>query len=152
MEFLSRTLLHLSTIYLLFSSARAIDIKYCGQEENYRVKVDGVKISPEPVVTGNPTTFNLSASTGQYIGGGKVFILISYFSVPVFFENLDLCDKVSCPVSVGDFVLSHTQTLPTITPPGYYTLLARMSDEQGEVLSCISFHFHVYHQNSSSYV
>ncbi|XP_065877223.1 uncharacterized protein [Euphorbia lathyris] len=142
--------LHLMVIFLLFSSAGATQIKYCDKTGNYPVQVEGVKIWPERVVTGNPTTFNLSASTDEYIGGGKVLIIVSYFSVPVHIEIHDLCEKVACPVPGGDFVLSHTQILPKITPPGHYTLLARMSDEEGQELTCISFHFNIYVKNLPS--
>lgn len=32
---------------------------------NYAVKVDQVEIFPDPVVTGEPATFNISAVTGK---------------------------------------------------------------------------------------
>ena len=35
-------------------------------EANYVVKVDGVDISPNPVVRGKPATFTISASTGNF--------------------------------------------------------------------------------------
>lgn len=54
---------------------------------------------------------------GKAISGGKVVISVSYVGVPVHSETIDLCKEVSCPVANGNFLISHTQTLPSITPP-----------------------------------
>ena len=48
-------------------------------------------------------------------------IEVYYFGIRVHTETRDLCEELSCPVSEGDFVLSHTQTLPGITPPVSFT-------------------------------
>lgn len=53
----------------------------------------------------------------EAISGGKVMIYVSYFGVHVHSETIDLCKETSCPISAGDFVLSHKQTLPSFTPP-----------------------------------
>lgn len=55
--------------------------------------------------------------TGQTISSGKVVIQVYYFGVRVHAETQNFCEKLSCPVSAGNFLLSHTQTLPGITPP-----------------------------------
>lgn len=61
---------------------------------------------------------------GQALSGGKLTIDVSYFGVPVHSETHDLCEETSCPISAGNFVLSHTQTLPSFTPPvSHNTLL-----------------------------
>ncbi|THG23590.1 hypothetical protein TEA_005015 [Camellia sinensis var. sinensis] len=143
-------------------SIQATDIKYCSEftspafrfcsreigagfnkKTNYVVKVDDVEISPYPVSTGEPTTFTIKASTGQALTGGKMALDVSYFGVKVHSESHSICEKTSCPISVGKFVLSHTQTLPGITPPGSYTLKMKMEDEKKHQLTCISFNFNI---------
>ncbi|XP_058004543.1 uncharacterized protein LOC110658932 isoform X2 [Hevea brasiliensis] len=114
---LKQTLLLLFAIHLLLPSIQATIVKYCDNKGNYDVKIHGVEISPDPVVPGNPATFNISASTAKSISGGKVDIYVSYFSVLVHKETHDLCEEISCPVKVGNFLLSHTQTLSGFTPP-----------------------------------
>lgn len=42
---------------------------------------------------------------------------VSYFGLRIHSETHDLCAETSCPISMGDFVLSHTQSLPGFTPP-----------------------------------
>lgn len=59
---------------------------------------------------------------GKALYGGDVVIGVSYVGVPVHSETIDLCKEVSCPVANGNFVISHSQTLPAITPPVSSTL------------------------------
>ncbi|KAL5763647.1 hypothetical protein ACOSQ2_016241 [Xanthoceras sorbifolium] len=138
---LNLPLLFFFSIFLLFSSIEARDIKYCDNKGNYPVKVQEVEISPDPIVSGKPAAFSISGSTVQAISGGKVVIDVSYFGVHVHKETHDLCEETSCPISVGNFVLSHKQTLPAITPPGSYTLKMTMVDKNKQKLTCISFKF-----------
>lgn len=55
--------------------------------------------------------------TGEAISGGKLVIDVSYFGWHIHSESHDLCSETSCPVSTGDFVVSHSQVLPGFTPP-----------------------------------
>ena len=55
--------------------------------------------------------------SGQALSGGKVVIDVSYFGWHVHSETHDLCGETACPISVGDFVLAHSQVLPGFTPP-----------------------------------
>ncbi|PKI73339.1 hypothetical protein CRG98_006277 [Punica granatum] len=80
---------------------------------------------------------------GRALSGGKVVIHVIYFGIQVHTETHDICDEVSCPISMGDFVLSHTETLPVFTPPGTYTLRITMVDANKEQLTCISFNFKI---------
>lgn len=56
-------------------------------------------------------------NAGQPITGGKLVIDVSYFWFHVHSEDRDLCADTSCPINVGDFLVSHSQELPGITPP-----------------------------------
>ncbi|OMO77016.1 hypothetical protein COLO4_25392 [Corchorus olitorius] len=143
-------LLALSLLFLPFLQATT-SFNYCDKKANYAVKVNGVNISPNPVVRGKPATFNISASTGEAISGGKAVIDVSYFGIHIHQETHDLCEETSCPISVGEFVLSHNQALPAITPPGSYMLKMTLSSSDKE-LTCISFSFKVSLSASESLV
>ncbi|KAF7805766.1 uncharacterized protein G2W53_037927 [Senna tora] len=110
-------LLCLSALLLSSFHAQAVSVKYCDRKQDYVVKVAGVDILPYPVVRGKPATFKISAATGEAISGGKLIIDVSYFGLHVHSETRGLCEEVSCPVAAGNFVISHTQTLPSFTPP-----------------------------------
>lgn len=61
-----------------------------------------------------------SMHAGEAISGGKLVIEVSFFGVHIHTETHDLCAETSCPISVGDFMLSHSQALPGYTPPVSY--------------------------------
>ncbi|XP_074294981.1 uncharacterized protein LOC141622859 [Silene latifolia] len=130
-------------VCLVVPSILAKPIKYCDKKGNYAVKVKGVEMIPDPVVSGAEAQFKISASTGKSISGGKVTIRVNYLGVPIHSEDIDLCKETSCPVAAGDFALKHIQTLPGITPPGSYGLQMLVKDEAGKVLTCIRFSFKI---------
>ncbi|CAL9045818.1 phosphatidylglycerol/phosphatidylinositol transfer protein [Musa acuminata AAA Group] len=133
----------LPLLFLLVACAVATDVHYCKKGADYPVKVSGVDMSPNPIARGKPATFNISATTGDQISKGKLVIDVNYFFFHVHHDVYDLCEETSCPVYVGDFVLSHQQTLPSYTPPGSYTLTMRMTGEDGQQLTCITFGFSI---------
>ncbi|KAJ8534074.1 hypothetical protein K7X08_007398 [Anisodus acutangulus] len=100
------------------------------KEDNYAVKVSGVDITPYPV------------KGDENISGGKLVIDVKYLFLHVHQESHDICKDTSCPVS-GDFVISHSQALPGMTPPSSYTLTMRMVDGSNQELSCITFGFSI---------
>uniref|UniRef100_A0A0E0KJX7 MD-2-related lipid-recognition domain-containing protein n=1 Tax=Oryza punctata TaxID=4537 RepID=A0A0E0KJX7_ORYPU len=128
--------------FLFLASAAATDVEYCRQGRDYPVKVSEVEIVPDPVVSGQPATFKISASTDKSITKGKLVIDVKYFFFHVHSESHDLCDETTCPVT-GEFVLAHEQTLPSITPPGSYTLTMKLLDDRNKELTCISFGFSI---------
>ncbi|MED6185468.1 hypothetical protein PIB30_057301, partial [Stylosanthes scabra] len=87
------------------------------KKADYDVEVKGVEIIPNPVARGQPATFSIAATTGQELSGGKITIDVSYFGWHVHSETHDLCGETTCPISVGDFVIAHSQVLPGFTPP-----------------------------------
>ncbi|WOL07919.1 phosphatidylglycerol/phosphatidylinositol transfer protein [Canna indica] len=130
-------------LLLLSPPASAVNVEYCKKGADYPVKVSGIEITPYPIVRGEPATFNISANTGDELSEGKLIIDVKYFWFHVYQETHDLCKETSCPVLVGDFVLSHQQTLPSYTPPGSYTLTMTLMGAQGEQLTCIAFDFSI---------
>ncbi|XP_052199436.1 uncharacterized protein LOC127806279 [Diospyros lotus] len=133
----------LLSVCLLPTQAQAGKVQYCDKETKYAVNVSGVEISPYPISRGRRTTFSISASTDEVIFGGKVQIDVLYFGINVYSKIHDLCGKTSCPVAAGDFVISHSQSLPFFTPPGSYTLQMKMEDESKHQLTCITFDFSI---------
>ncbi|PKA45790.1 hypothetical protein AXF42_Ash018341 [Apostasia shenzhenica] len=135
--------LFVSSFLLSPLAAYEASVEYCDKKADYAVKVRGVDIDPYPIARGKPATFNISANTGKSISQGKLVIDVTYFIFHVYQETHDLCTKTSCPVSSGDFLLSHKQTLPGYTPPGSYTLQMKLLGEDNEVLTCVTFGFSI---------
>ncbi|XP_060177104.1 uncharacterized protein LOC132607238 [Lycium barbarum] len=135
-------LFSMCVIVLPLASAKSTDFDYCNKKGNYAVKVSGVDITPYPVKGGKETTFSIAATTDESISGGKLVIDVKYLFLHVHQESHDICKETYCPVS-GDFVISHSQALPGVTPPGSYTLTMRMVDGSNYELSCITFGFSI---------
>ncbi|KAL9238666.1 hypothetical protein vseg_013059 [Gypsophila vaccaria] len=126
------------------SSILATSVRYCDKKGNkYAVKVKGVEMNPDPVVSGEQAEFKISAKSGKSISGGQVTISVYYLGIFVHSEDIDLCQETSCPIAPGDFVLSHVQTLPGITPPGPYSLKMKIKGNDNELLTCIRFNFKI---------
>lgn len=102
-----------------------------------------MEINPYPIKRDVNTTFTISASTETPISGGTLGIDVSYYFLGVYSETSDICTKTSCPVTTGDFAISHTQALPSVTPPGSYTLTMKLKDSNKKELTCISFDFSI---------
>ncbi|KAF3329838.1 Phosphatidylglycerol/phosphatidylinositol transfer protein [Carex littledalei] len=138
------TKLVILSLVLLASSllASAVSVEYCNKRANYAVTVSSVDIIPNPVVRGEPATFNISASTDGSVTGGKLVIDVNYFFFHVHQETHDLCEETSCPAT-GNFAIAHQQTLPSYTPPGSYTITMTMQDSEGKQLTCITFGFSI---------
>ncbi|KAI3791608.1 hypothetical protein L2E82_05463 [Cichorium intybus] len=133
----------LCSVFLVAPFADAIDVKYCNKKNNYDIKVSGVEINPYPITRGTDTTFTITASTDTPIPGGNLEIDVSYYFFGVYSETSDLCEKTSCPVDAGEFAISHSQALPSVTPPGSYTLTMKIKDGSNKELTCITFDFSV---------
>ncbi|TVU41441.1 hypothetical protein EJB05_14958 [Eragrostis curvula] len=130
---------------LIPAASAATAVEYCKKGKNYPVKVSGVEIDPDPVTPGKAATFKVKASTDKPIKGGKLVIDVKYWviwAIPVHSETHDICEETSCPAT-GDFVIAHSQTLPSFTPPGSYTIDMTVKGENDEELSCISFGFSI---------
>ncbi|CAL9184082.1 phosphatidylglycerol/phosphatidylinositol transfer protein-like [Musa acuminata AAA Group] len=132
-----------ATCLLLACPVHTNQIEYCDKKASYQVTVKGVEINPNPIARGQPATFKISAITGGDINKGKLVIDVKYFGMHIHQETLDLCKETSCPVSTGDFRLSHQQTLPSFTPPGSYTLIMKILGEEDKQLTCFNFDFSI---------
>ncbi|GLJ31246.1 hypothetical protein SUGI_0626540 [Cryptomeria japonica] len=116
---------------------------YCGTEDRYEVKVDNVRITPNPIVSGKSATFNISATSEDVIPAGKLSIEVYLFGICVYTEIHDLCSKTTCPIKKGDFILTNSQSLPWFTPPGNYKLRMKMMDADDKILTCIYIEFSI---------
>ncbi|CAA7403940.1 unnamed protein product [Spirodela intermedia] len=127
----------------LLPTVVATSVHYCDKEADYPVTIKRVEITPNPVVRGKPAKFSISATAGEAIANGEVMIEVKYFGIHVHQETHRFCEETRCPVSQGDFLVSHDEVLPAFTPPGSYTLTMQMFGEGGAQLTCVSFDFKI---------
>ncbi|KAI7734088.1 hypothetical protein M8C21_007032 [Ambrosia artemisiifolia] len=130
-------------LLMIAPSIHATDFKYCNKWKEYPVMVSGVEIIPNPIIKGKESSFIISAFTDKPLSGGEVVIGVAYFGWSVYSETGDLCANISCPVPAGDFTISYSQLLPSIAPPGSYTLTLKVKDGNKNELTCIKFDFSI---------
>uniref|UniRef100_A0A0C9RPN7 TSA: Wollemia nobilis Ref_Wollemi_Transcript_28759_990 transcribed RNA sequence n=1 Tax=Wollemia nobilis TaxID=56998 RepID=A0A0C9RPN7_9CONI len=139
---------------IISATVNAADVStstsYCGSEESYPVKVKSVDIDPNPVVSGKPATFKISATSQNAISGGKLTIEVIFYGIRVHTESHDLCAKTTCPIDEGNFILTNSQSLPVFTPPGSYRLRMKMTDTDNKLLTCIYINFSIVRGNTIS--
>ncbi|XP_058744961.1 uncharacterized protein LOC131617716 [Vicia villosa] len=146
---LSSTLLLLSSLH---AEAESQNLKYCQKNVDYAVKVSSVEILPDPVVRGEPFTFKIQAYTDDLIRKGNLIYEISYAGIegqPAVFYH-DLSEETSLPVRPGHFLLTHTELLPPVTPPGTYNVKLTFDNKDGGVFTCITFPFTIGAKSSVS--
>lgn len=66
------------------------------KKANYDVKVEGVDMVPDPVVSGKPATFKISASTGNFIFIPWLFCLCESMYIFLFDLNIVVSVLSSC--------------------------------------------------------
>eukprot|EP01018_Ginkgo_biloba_P010841 Gb_36544 [translate_table: standard] len=131
------------TCSLVSISHAATKVSYCESEDSYPVLVQSVDINPDPVVSGKPATFSISATAKDAIPAGKLKIEVYYYGMRVHTESHNICTKTSCPINKGSFVLTNSQSLPGFTPPGAYKLKMKMLDVEDNQLTCININFSI---------
>ncbi|AES99893.1 putative immunoglobulin E-set [Medicago truncatula] len=146
----------LSSILLLLSfshaQAESHSLKYCEKGANYAVQISNVEILPNPVVRGEPFTFKIKAYTGEPILSGDLIYEISFAGIegqPAIFHHA-LSEETPLPVAPGHFLLTHTELLPPVTPPGTYNVKLTFKDQNDKQLTCVVFPFTIGAKSSVS--
>jgi hypothetical protein len=81
----------------------------------------------------------------QVVTGGELRLTVLWHGWRVFSEALDLCSATSCPMQQGAVTIANQHKLPSIAPPGAYSIkLEATSDgEGGRQLMCLDMFFDV---------
>ncbi|KAL3698559.1 hypothetical protein R1sor_012635 [Riccia sorocarpa] len=138
-------LLFVSTVFVVGVNGRSIsplnsDFRPCSSWRKYPITIKDVLIDPDPVVSGDPVTFTVPATSNHELQGGTVIISVSLYGFKVHSERDDLCSKTQCPIK-GDFELSSSQELPPLTPPGRYKVKFQVLDPDGIEQACATVGF-----------
>ena len=91
----------------------------------------------------------------QAIPGGQLQLSVMWRGWRVHTETMDLCASTACPIAAGPLTIANTQRLPSIAPPGQYSIRLEASGGGGAAgsnpsLMCIQMHFDIQHQDRRS--
>ncbi|XP_024536129.1 uncharacterized protein LOC9630451 [Selaginella moellendorffii] len=106
-----------------------------------------VKVVVDPAITGEDVEFQVTGSSSARLASGKLAITVYFHGIFVRREIYDLCQKTSCPVEAGNFVLKSAQNLPSVTPSGAYRLKLEMLDPKNKLLACAMVNFDIVRPN-----
>mmetsp|Transcript_9185 Transcript_9185/g.24089 ORF Transcript_9185/g.24089 Transcript_9185/m.24089 type:complete len:171 (-) Transcript_9185:105-617(-) len=113
----------------------------CGQGAT-ELSLRNVTMSPFPVQVGKDFTLTLdTVNDNAVITGGAFKTEVYLVGVPVYSETDDLCSKHECPLAMGNVTLGITTFLPNTTPPGWYSLTIRGTDQDGLPTLCADIKF-----------
>jgi hypothetical protein len=65
----------------------------------------------------------------QAIGSGQLRLSVSWHGWPVYRETLDLCTSTACPIQRGHVTIANQHQLPSIAPPGAYSIRLEASGD-----------------------
>jgi ML domain len=118
----------------------------CGEADDL-LKLNSLRISPDPPVRGQPLTIAFEGDLAQPIEGSEVVtIQVKYGIIKIVDMTTSLCDELAkvedipqCPFAPGPWAFNHTETLPADIPPGRYTLtIEAYSKKFRKGIFCIS--------------
>lgn len=133
---------HVLSIFILASAlASAQTWDDCGTDTT-DLKVTNVVLTPDPIIKGNNFTINIYTS-GVAVSGGTISFDVYFSGIKVFSDNMDICKETTCPLPAGTSKITHSQTLPAVTPSGNYAIKATGKDLSGKSLLCTEIKFSV---------
>lgn len=116
----------------------------CGQG-NTEASLNKVTVTPEPVKAGQDFTLVFDADIAVSTVQSATFKTQVYLmGVPVYSQTDNLCDLNPCPMSKGRSTVKFTTLLPSMAPPGWYSLHIEGVDQDGAAAMCADIAFTIY--------
>jgi len=116
---------------------------YCGSPDSYSLKIDSVTLSPNPPKAGQKLTITASGTVGETIvDGAYVNLVVKYGLITLISQTANLCDQLGnvdlkCPLEKGKMVLTKEVDLPSQIPPGKYSVMADVYNDDDKQVTCL---------------
>ncbi|KAJ5547980.1 Phosphatidylglycerol/phosphatidylinositol transfer protein [Penicillium frequentans] len=117
---------------------------YCGNPDSYTLKIDSVTLSPNPPKRiGQKLTITASGTVGdEVVKGAYVNLVVKYGLITLISQTADLCEQLGnvdlqCPLKEGKMVLTKEVELPKQIPPGKYSVMADVYNEDDTQVTCL---------------
>ncbi|KAJ5651236.1 MD-2-related lipid-recognition [Penicillium longicatenatum] len=114
---------------------------YCGAPDTYTLKIDSVTLSPNPPQ--GKLTITANGTVGEdIVKGAYVNLVVKYGLITLISQTADLCDQLGnvdlqCPLKKGNMVLTKEVTLPSQIPPGKYSVMADVYNNDAKQVTCL---------------
>ncbi|CAO3621954.1 unnamed protein product [Cunninghamella echinulata] len=128
----------------------ASDFTICSSTPaNDLLTVSSADYNPKPPVPGQLIKVDVGGELKATIAdGATIKVAVNAGILTVWQKTYDLCDEAAklgqnCPIAPGPQQFSVTDTVPSILPPGTYTLKAIATTVTGQSITCITQQFTV---------
>ncbi|KAI9304737.1 ML domain-containing protein [Cunninghamella echinulata] len=114
---------------------------------NDLMAVNFADYNPKPPVPGQLIKVDVAGDLKTtLVAGAKIKVSVNAGILTVWQKTYDLCVEAAkigqiCPIAPGPQQFSITETVPSILPPGTYTLKAVATTSTGQAITCITQKF-----------
>jgi len=119
-------------------------LKFCSNPVKDLIKIDSVDLIPNPPLPGQTLSISASGVVKKRIEEGSYIVLfVKYGYIKLINQELDLCENVhevglECPIKPGRLLLQKEVELPKAIPPGKYTVVANVFNQDDEQVTCLT--------------
>lgn len=107
------------------------------------LKVDTVDVTPESPRHGDAMHVAIKGISSAEVPDGDLRVSVSYHGFHVYSSHSPLCSATSCPLQAGPVTIENDWKLPSLAPPGPYSIQLKGLDKQGTVFMCVDIKFSV---------
>mmetsp|Transcript_12816 Transcript_12816/g.14234 ORF Transcript_12816/g.14234 Transcript_12816/m.14234 type:complete len:150 (-) Transcript_12816:81-530(-) len=130
------------------SSATPFEWKLCMQSDNPSFKVTSVVMEPYPAIAGKMATVHSTGMKTEAETGGTWSTTVLLDGLPVHHFTGSICDpplipSCPCPCKPGNYTTSQSMEVPSYAITDTYTGQYIAKDENGKLVSCISYEFSI---------
>lgn len=115
-----------------------------GPHEKDLVTIESVDLLPNPPRPGKQLVIKAKGEVKQTITkGAYVQITVKYGLIRLISMKADLCDQITnvdleCPLEAGTMEITKSVDLPSVIPPGRYSVLADVHTADGTAVTCLT--------------
>ncbi|RPA73407.1 phosphatidylinositol transfer protein [Ascobolus immersus RN42] len=119
-------------------------LKFCSKPSEDLIQIDKVDLVPNPPLPGQTLSISAAGTVKKPIlEGSYISLSVKYGYIKLIQQELDLCENVhevglECPIAPGDLLLQKEVDLPKAIPPGKYTVLANVYNQDDDQITCLT--------------
>lgn len=118
-------------------------LNFCADPKDDILEIENVDLDPNPPSPGSTLTIKAKGNFKEKVEGGKMHLQVKYGLITLINQQADLCDTIGkadleCPLKKGEMTLTKDVDLPREIPPGTYTVLADVYDNDSKKITCLT--------------
>ncbi|KAJ6238518.1 phosphatidylglycerol/phosphatidylinositol transfer protein [Anaeramoeba flamelloides] len=115
---------------------------FCESNKHYEFDVSSVTLKPNPPKIGDNLNYIISGSLSRQVTDGTLNLQTYFNNMLIFNITENLCsdpDNFPCPSGPGLTTLKNSFSIPSFIPPGNYTGLINLKDQDKKEILCLNY-------------